>query len=71
MAAENVIEFTGGKRCKDCEFQIEPDRVKHNPDAKRCVSCQHEYEKRVTRELGAMRSPRCFGVDNEIVVIKR
>lgn len=36
----NVVTFTGGRRCVDCDEQISPLRLRAKPDARTCVNCQ-------------------------------
>lgn len=37
----NVVAFTGGRRCLVCHDQIDPQRVRENPDLTTCDSgCQ-------------------------------
>ena len=39
----NVLRFTGGKRCIVCGDQIDPERVRGNPDILTCeAGCQVE-----------------------------
>lgn len=47
MGKKKVFEFTGGKRCVDCDEQIKPARVQHFPKAKRCAPCQTARDKHV------------------------
>lgn len=44
-----VLQFTGGMRCKDCSEQIEPERLRLLPDTKRCQGCQVDHENAIKR----------------------
>lgn len=46
-----VLTFTGGKRCEDCDEQIDPRRLRINPRAKLCTSCERDWELRQRAEL--------------------
>lgn len=59
----DVIAFTGGKRCKDCNEQIDPQRLHKNPPATRCIDCQYEHERSIRRHVHAA-GPR------DIVIIR-
>lgn len=39
-----VLTFTGGKRCEECEDQIDPRRLRINPKARLCTSCEQDWE---------------------------
>jgi RNA polymerase-binding transcription factor DksA len=58
-----VVQFTGGKRCSECEEQIEPARLRVQPSARLCVDCQMDRERRRHRLLS------CLG-DRDIAIIK-
>lgn len=38
----NVIGFTDGKHCANCDEQISPKRLQANPDARLCTNCQKD-----------------------------
>ena len=40
----NVLSFTGGKRCTECDEQIAPKRLAAKPDARLCTTCQQERD---------------------------
>lgn len=40
----NVIGFTGGKHCAECDEQIPPKRLQANPGASLCTDCQQERD---------------------------
>lgn len=60
-----VVAFTGGRRCEDCEAQITPARLRAEPRATRCVLCQDAHEREVLRELG---NRRCG--PHDVIVIR-
>jgi RNA polymerase-binding transcription factor DksA len=41
----NVITFTGGKRCIECDEQINPRRLRVLPGARKCRDCQEGRER--------------------------
>ena len=49
--ANNVVTFTGGKRCIECAEQIDPKRLKVQPDARKCIQCQRAKESEVLSSL--------------------
>jgi len=59
-----VVYFTGGKRCAECDEQIDPRRLRARPGAKRCVSCEALRERRIHANLEWMR-------DGDIAIIRR
>ena len=40
----NILSFTGGKRCAECDEQISPKRLAAQPDARLCTACQQERD---------------------------
>lgn len=40
---------SGPRICIDCDDEIDPERVKANPAAVRCIECQTKYERRAGR----------------------
>lgn len=47
----NVVSFNGGKRCIECDEQIDPKRLRVQPDAKKCTKCQENREQEVLSSL--------------------
>ena len=47
----NVVPFSGGKRCISCDEQIDPRRLRAQPDARKCITCASESETEVMRVL--------------------
>lgn len=39
-----LLAFTGGRRCDECDEQIPPRRLRAQPDAARCVACEARVE---------------------------
>jgi len=58
-----IVQFTGGKRCKDCGDQITPVRLKAVPDTTRCSECQMERESEIKRA-------RLFSRPRDIEIIR-
>ncbi|PWW41609.1 TraR/DksA family transcriptional regulator [Idiomarina loihiensis] len=44
--SEQPMFVEGIQVCIDCLDDIDPVRLKHIPDAVRCISCQQDYERR-------------------------
>lgn len=40
------LVINGERCCLECEEPIDPERLRANPGAVRCVSCQAKHEKR-------------------------
>lgn len=36
----SVVGFRGGKRCLECDEQIDPKRLRAKPDAQLCIECE-------------------------------
>jgi RNA polymerase-binding transcription factor DksA len=49
----SVITFTGGKRCEECDEQIDPRRLRLNPRAKLCTGCEQDWELRQRTALNS------------------
>ena len=47
----NIVSFTGGKHCIECDEQIDPRRLKLQPEARKCIRCQQERENEVLGSL--------------------
>ena len=46
-ARKETPRYISGLRvCLSCEDVIAPTRLEANPDAVRCMDCQHEHERR-------------------------
>ena len=60
----SVLTFTGGKRCDECDEQIDPRRLRLNRDAKLCTSCEQDWE---LKQRTALNSARAAAV----VIIRR
>lgn len=54
----DVLTFTGGKRCAECDEQIEPKRVRAVPDARCCIQCQKDRDE---ARLRALNRANCGG----------
>jgi len=53
MSNAVVLKFTGGRRCLVCRDQIDPARVRANPDIATCdAGCSIEYDKMRTALFG-------------------
>lgn len=52
----NVVAFTGGKRCADCEEQISPKRLAAKPDARLCTPCQQERDMTLAKAVNMAHS---------------
>lgn len=39
-----VVSFTGGKRCAECDEQINPKRLQAVPDARLCIACERDRD---------------------------
>jgi len=59
-----VVAPKFGRRCVDCDDQIDPKRVRISPSARRCRDCQTELEMRNQRALQGAR-------EDDIVIIRR
>ena len=42
----NRVGVEGPRACLDCEDEIDPARIKANPEAVRCIDCQTKWERR-------------------------
>lgn len=52
---ENVISFTGGKRCISCDEQISPKRLMLVSEARKCIACQSLREDEIVKGLARFR----------------
>lgn len=59
-----VLPFTGGKHCEDCDEQIDPRRLRINPNAKLCTSCEQDWELRQRTALNSAHA-------SAVVIIRR
>ena len=49
-----ILFFTGGQCCQECGEQIDPKRLKAQPDARKCIDCQLEREEEISRTLNGL-----------------
>ena len=51
-----VTNFTGGKRCRECDEQIDPRRVRAQPSASLCTDCQSDRDMAVRKAVNTLDS---------------
>lgn len=50
----NVVAFSGGKRCRDCDEQINPRRLAVMPSADLCAKCQEDRDMTLRKVVDQM-----------------
>ena len=50
----NVVCFTGGKRCAECDEQIAPKRLQASPGARLCTACQQDRDMSMAKAVNQL-----------------